>query len=131
MADPMLCIYHKNQTLQENVCRVDYAYRRYKRMSSAEQNVVGWADIVNLVLDARDVMADPDIPSGKKAVMMKQATGLVYAEALDQTPYVKEMSAKTLEGKRIDVHDRALDSNAMEGSDTQECYQTPIEPALE
>ena len=100
-------------------------------MSSAEQNVVGWADIVNLVLDARDVMADPDIPSGKKAGMMKQATGLVYAEALDQTPYVKEMSAKTLEGKRIDVLDRALDSNAMEGSDTQECYQTPIEPALE
>lgn len=131
MADPMLCIYHKNQTLQENVCRVDYAYRRYKRMSSAEQNVVGWADIVNLVLDARDVMADPDIPSGKKAGMMKQATGLVYAEALDQTPYVKEMSAKTLEGKQIDVLDRALDSNAMEGSDTQECYQTPIEPALE
>ena len=83
------------------------------------------------MLDARDVMADPDIPSGKKAGMMKQATGLVYAEALDQTPYVKEMSAKTLEGKQIDVLDRALDSNAMEGSDTQECYQTPIEPALE
>ena len=129
MSDPTLCIYHKNQTLQENVCRVDYSYRRYKRMSAAEQNVVGWADIVNLVLDVRDVMADPDIPSGKKAGMMKKATGLVYAEALDQTPYVKEMSAKTLEGKQIDVLDRALDSNAMEGSDTQECYQTPIEPA--
>lgn len=131
MSDPMLCVYHKNQELQDNVCKVDYTYRRYKQKSSAEQNVVGWTDIVGLVLNAREAMADPDIPFGKKAGAMKKATGLVYAEALDQTPYVKEMSARTSEGKQIDVLDRALDSNAMEGSDIQECYQTPIEQAAE
>ncbi len=131
MSDPILCVHHKNQELQENVFRVDYAYKRYKRLSDAERNVVGWGDILNYVLDARDVMIDPSIPSERKAMMMKRATGLAYATALDHTPYVAEMNAKTTNGDQISVSDRALDKYAIQGSDTQECYQTPIEPVKE
>lgn len=128
MSDPVLCVHHKNQELQQNIFRVDYAYKRYKRMSVAEQNVAGWENIMGLVLEARNVMANLSIPLEKKALMMSEANGLVYATALDQTPNVTKISAKTSKGDQIDVSDQAFDTNDVYESDTQEYYQTPVEP---
>lgn len=122
MTDPELCIHHRNQELQQSIFRVDYAYRRYKRMSTAEQNVIGWGNIAECVLNARGVMSDPSVPPERKALMMHKATGLVYTTALDHTTNVTGMSAKTSCGRQTDVSDRAFnDAPACQG-DTQECY---------
>lgn len=131
MSDPELCVHHRNQELQQSIFKVDYAYKRYKRMSVAEQNVVGWSNIAECVLNAREVAVDPSVPLEDKAMMMHRATGLVYATALDQTPNVTMMSMKTSQGEQIDVSDQAFDTDTVCGNDTQEYYQTPIEPAKE
>lgn len=122
MQEPVLCIHHKSQKLQQSIFRVDYAYKRYKRMSEAEQNIVGWKNIAECVLNAREVMADPAVLPEKKAMMMHRATGLIYTTALDQTVNVAEMSAKVSDGKQIDLSDRAFNTEILGAGDTQECY---------
>lgn len=120
--DPMLRIYHKNLELQENIYRVDFEYKRYTSMSSEERNVIGWTDLAECVLNVRAVLKDPGVPAEDKARMMEKETDLVYATALDGTPYAKDMDVKTSSAGQVHLSDRDPDST-QSGNAGEDCYQ--------